>query len=69
MLSLQEKLFIIDNSNSLLELNKEVLPTVHKQNYYFVSYSHKDYKKVMKDILLLQECGINIWYDSDMHIG
>ena len=39
MLSLQEKLLIIDNSNSLLELNKEVLPTVHKQNYYFVSYS------------------------------
>ena len=69
MLTLQEKLFIIDNSSSLLELNKEVLPEVHKENYYFVSYSHKDYKKVMKDILLLEEQGINIWYDSDMHIG
>ena len=69
MLTLQEKLKIIENSNSLLELDKEVLPKVHRENYYFVSYSHKDYKKVMRDILLLQEEGINIWYDSDIHIG
>ena len=69
MLTLKEKLSIIDNSNSMQELNKEVLPKVHKENYYFVSYSHKDYKKVMKDILLLEDEGINIWYDSDMHIG
>ena len=53
----------------MLELNSDVLPIAHKEDYYFVSYSHKDYKKVMKDILLLQDCGINIWYDSDMHIG
>ena len=69
MLSLQEKLRIIENSNSLLDLNSDVLPKVHRENYYFVSYSHKDYKKVIRDILLLQEEGINIWYDSDMHIG
>ena len=69
MFSLQEKLRIIENSNSLLDLNSDVLPKVHRENYYFVSYSHKDYKKVIRDILLLQEEGINIWYDSDMHIG
>ena len=69
MLTLQEKLQKIENSNSLLDLNSDVLPKVYKENYYFVSYSHKDYKKVMKDILLLEEEGINIWYDSDMHIG
>ncbi len=69
MLTLNEKIKIIEESNSFIELGKDVLPAVHKENYYFVSYSHKDYKKVIKDILMLQECGINIWYDSDMHIG
>jgi len=69
MLTLEEKLYIIENSKSFKELNKDVLPVVHKENYYFVSYSHKDYKKVMKDVLLLEDMGINIWYDSDMNIG
>ena len=69
MLTINEKIKIINDSNSFVELNKDVLPKVHKEDYYFVSYSHKDYKKVIIDILLLQEQGINIWYDSDMHIG
>lgn len=69
MLDLQEKIRLIEESNSFLDLNKDILPKVHKEDYYFVSYSHKDYKKVMKDILLLEDAGINIWYDSDMHIG
>ena len=69
MLTLQEKINIIENSNSLLDLNKDVLPKVYKEDFYFVSYSHKDYKKVIKDILLLEDMGINIWYDTDMHIG
>ena len=69
MLTLDEKLSALASSNSFLELNKEVLPTAHKEDYYFVSYSHKDYKTVLKDILLLEDKGINIWYDSDMHIG
>ena len=69
MLDLQEKIRLIEESNSFLDLNKDILPKVYKEDYYFVSYSHKDYKKVMKDILLLEDVGINIWYDSDMHIG
>lgn len=69
MYTLDEKLAIIQSSNSMLDLNKDVLPPAHKEDYYFVSYSHKDYKKVIADILLLEDAGINIWYDSDMHIG
>ena len=69
MLTLQEKILAVESSNSFADLSKEVLPTTFKEDYYFVSYSHKDYKKVLKDILLLEDKGINIWYDSDMHIG
>ena len=69
MYTLEEKIALIESSNSFLELNKDIMPNAHKENYYFVSYSHKDYKKVMKDILLLEDQGINIWYDSAMHIG
>ena len=69
MYTLEEKIALIEESNSFLDLNKEIMPKAHKEDYYFVSYSHKDYKKVMKDILLLEDQGVNIWYDSDMHIG
>ena len=69
MYTLEEKIALIEQSNSFLDLNKDIMPSAHKENYYFVSYSHKDYKKVMKDILLLEDQGINIWYDSAMHIG
>ena len=69
MLSLQEKIDLILNSNSLNDVPREALPSSHKEDYYFVSYSHKDYKKVLKDILLLETYGINIWYDDEMHIG
>ena len=69
MYTTEEKIAIIEQSNSFLDLNKDILPKAHKEDYYFVSYSHKDYKQVMKDILLLEDSGINIWYDSDMHIG
>ena len=69
MFTLEEKIRIIERSNSMLDLNKDVLPEAHRENYYFVSYSHKDYKKVIKDILLLEANGVNIWYDCDMHIG
>ena len=65
----EEKIRIIEESNSFAELPSDALPPSYKENYYFVSYSHKDYKRVLKDILLLEELGVNIWYDKEMHIG
>ena len=69
MYTLEEKIRLIEESNSMLDLNEDILPKAFKEDYYFISYSHKDYKKVMKDILLLEDKGVNVWYDSDMHIG
>ncbi len=68
--TLEERIKKIEESCSYEELiGKGILPKVHNENYYFVSYSHKDYKAVLKDILELQEKGINLWYDSGMRAG
>ncbi|MBR2480047.1 MAG: leucine-rich repeat protein [Clostridia bacterium] len=68
--TLEERIKKIEESRSYEELiGKGILPKVHNENYYFVSYSHKDYKAVLKDILELQEKGINLWYDSGMRAG
>ena len=68
-ISLERRIALIEGASSFSEIPPEVLPTTHKEDYYFVSYSHKDYKEVLKDLLLLEEKGINIWYDAEMHIG
>ena len=38
---------LIENSNNINELTLDVIPPTYSENYYFVSYSHKDYKKVL----------------------
>ena len=39
------------------------------EGYYFVSYSHRDYKPVLRDILLFSEEGLGIWYDRGLESG
>ncbi len=68
-MTVEEKIRLIENSTSFAEVPVEAMPVSHKENYYFVSYSHKDYKEVLGDILRLEELGVNIWYDNEMHIG
>ena len=69
MLSIEERIRIIEESSSFADIPQDVMPPSHKENYYFISYSHKDYKEVLRDILYLEAMGINVWYDHDMHIG
>ena len=38
-------------------------------SYIFISYSHKDYKKVYADLADLREKGIPFWYDTDLTAG
>ena len=68
-MTIEEKIRLIEQCASMADVPQGVLPKSHKENYYFVSYSHKDFKLVLKDILLLESLGVNIWYDSEMHIG
>jgi len=69
ILTTSQKLAIIDESKDLSTLSAGALPPVQSEEYYFVSYSHKDYKKVYRDILLLQEAGVSIWYDRGLPPG
>lgn len=66
-----ERINGIINSNKLDELPLKYLPPVsdNPDHYYFVSYSHLDYKQVYRDIFALQAEGINIWYDRAMPAG
>lgn len=65
----QNKIRAIENSSSLGELPLDAMPYAQSNEYYFVSYSHVDYKEVYCDILRLQELGINIWYDRGLPAG
>ena len=49
-LSMEDKIHRIEETASLNEVSLECLPPVQTDKYYFVSYSHKDYKLVYKDI-------------------
>lgn len=65
---IKAKINIID-SHLLEEIPSGYLPPVHSVDYYFVSYSHKDYRLVYRDIFLLQDQGVNIWYDRGIPAG
>lgn len=70
-ISLEDKIEFIESSSSLEQVQKSgVLPDPDAlKGYYFVSYSHKDYKVVFKHVLRLLEQGINLWYDRGLEAG
>lgn len=68
-LTTQEKISIIETSHGLEKITLDALPDVHTDNYYFVSYSHRDYKQVYVDMLRLQESSLSSWYDRGLPAG
>lgn len=42
---------------------------VEEQDYIFISYSHKDYAKVYRDLAEFYQKGVNYWYDEGIHPG
>lgn len=56
-------------TNDLSMIPPAYLPPVHSRDYFFVSYSHRDYRKVYPDIFNLQEAGLNLWYDRGIPAG
>lgn len=68
-IDLQDKIEEIERVTSLDELLPVYRPTIAGDSYYFVSYAHHDFKEVYKDILLLQNQGVAIWYDGGMPPG
>ena len=70
-ISIYEKIKFIENSTSLEQVQKSgILPDPDAQKgYYFISYSHKDYKIVFRHVLRLLEQGVNLWYDRGLEAG
>ena len=57
------------NTNELSAIPVAYLPEVSSTEYFFISYSHKDYKDVYNDIFDLQQAGLEIWYDRGIPAG
>ena len=67
-----EQLFkTIDNSNSISELFElDAIPPInYASDFFFVSYSHTDYKIIYKDIFQYQKEGVSVWFDRGMKPG
>ena len=62
---------LIKNSSNINDAKiRELLPEPNNEtDYYFVSYSHLDYKPVLIDIICFIERGLNIWYDKGLEAG
>ena len=71
MYTLSEKIEIIQNAGSLREVQDSgIMPDPDAgEGYYFISYSHKDYKQVFCAVLSLQNEGLKLWYDRGLETG
>ena len=72
MLEKNQRLYeLIESSESFDEVRSSgLLPEPDADDgYYFVSYCHKDYKQVVRDIVLLGEAGAKLWYDRGLESG
>ncbi len=68
-ITIKSRIKRIKRTRKIDEISLDCLPPVQNDEYFFVSYSHKDYKKVYEDIFYLQQFGISIWYDRGMTPG
>lgn len=71
MYTLSEKIEIIQNARSLREVqDRGIMPDPDAgEGYYFISYSHRDYKQVFCSVLFLQNEGLKLWYDRGLETG
>ena len=59
----------IVNGNDLESIPIIYLPTPVSEEYYFISYSHKNYKEVYSDLFDLELIGFPFWYDRGIPAG
>lgn len=60
----------LEQSENIQSCESVPIPDIEEnQNYIFVSYSHKDYKKVYADLAYLYRAGVRFWYDRGLPAG
>ena len=65
------KIALIKNCDDINKIEKDWLPPRYEEDYFFVSYSHKDYKLVFESLHRLQsgKNAIKMWYDEGLPPG
>ena len=66
---IEEILKGISKSRNKDNLDKMFYPDVDISDYFFISYSHEDYRAVYKDLIKLRANNLKIWYDRDVPAG
>lgn len=60
----------LEQSENIQDCETVPIPDIaENQNYIFISYSHKDYKKVYADLAFLYREGVHFWYDRGLSAG
>lgn len=60
----------LKNSEKITDCDRVPVPKcAEHQNYIFISYSHKDYKKVYHDLASMYDAGVRFWYDEELTAG
>ena len=59
----------IIKTNALESIPTPFLPNATSTEYYFISYSHLDYKKVYCDLFDLEDKDLPLWYDRGIPAG
>lgn len=60
----------LENSESIIQCEKVPVPDIaENQNYIFISYAHRDYKRVYADLAMLYHAGVRFWYDRGLSAG
>ena len=62
-----KKKIILQNALDVIPVT--LLPTPVSEDYYFISYSHKNYREVYCDLFDLDSVGFPFWYDRGIPAG
>ena len=66
----EEYIKALASSTSCQTCEKVPLPHIGAdEDYIFISYAHRDYKKVYADIAVMYEAGVRFWYDKGLSAG
>lgn len=61
---------VLEQSSGISTCDPVPLPEIaENQNYLFISYSHRDYKKVYADLAVMYHAGVRFWYDRGLAAG
>ena len=66
----EEYIKTLESSTLCQTCEKVPLPHIGaEEDFIFISYAHRDYKKVYADLAIMYEAGVRFWYDKGLCAG